>query len=95
MSIIMDELGACLSTYVLLMFDAIYVWYYYFVIYVVVIYVVMMDEAMEFVLIKFPKLKKALVCICLVCEQYLCYVQNVVWISNLHATFVQANPQGS
>ena len=48
----MDELGACLSTYVLLMFDVVCVLYCYFIIYVVVIYVVIMDEVMEFVLIK-------------------------------------------
>ena len=28
----------------------------------------------------------------LICEQYLRYVQNVVWISNLHEIFVQINP---
>ena len=48
----MDELGTCLSTYVLLMFDAVCVLYCYFIIYVVVIDVVIMDEVMEFVLIK-------------------------------------------
>ena len=48
----MDELGACLSTYVLLMFDVVCVLYCYFIIYVVVIDVVIMDEVMEFVLIK-------------------------------------------
>ena len=51
----MDELRACLSTYVLLMFNVTYVYYCYFIIYVVVICVVVMDEVMEFVLIKFPK----------------------------------------
>ena len=48
-----------------------------------------MDEVMEYLLNK-----KALVCMCFICKQYLCYVQNVVWILNLHAIFVQANPQG-
>ena len=48
----MDELEACLSTYVLLMFDAVCVLYYYFIIYVVVIDVMIIDEVMEFVLIK-------------------------------------------
>ena len=38
--------------------------------------------------------KKALECMCLIYKQYLCYVQNVVWILNLYAIFVQANPQG-
>ena len=26
---------------------------------------------------------------CPICEQYLCYVHNVVWISKFHVTFVQ------
>ena len=26
---------------------------------------------------------------CPICEQYLCYVHNVVWIPNFHVTFVQ------
>ena len=28
---------------------------------------------------------------CPICEQYLCYVHNVVWIPNFHVTFVQIN----
>ena len=36
---------------------------------------------------------------CLICEQYLRYVQNVVnenfMISNLQEIFIQANPQGT
>ena len=26
---------------------------------------------------------------CPICEQYLCYVYNIVWIPNFHVTFVQ------
>ena len=28
---------------------------------------------------------------CPICEQYLCYVHNVVWIPNFHVIFVQIN----
>ena len=84
-SITMDELGPCPSTYVLLMFDAVCVWYYYLIIYYVVSW--LWTKLWNLYLLN----KKALVCMC---KWYLCYVQNVVWILNLHAVFVQANPQG-
>ena len=38
------------------------------------IHAVTMDEVMELYFLN----KKALTCICLICKQYLCYVQNVV-----------------
>ena len=30
---------------------------------------------------------------CLIYKQYLCYVHNIVWISNFHANFVQISVQ--
>ena len=87
-SITMDELRPCPFTYVLLMFDAVCVGYYYYIIYYVVSWLRM--KLWSLYLLN----KKALVCMCLICKRYLCYVQNVVWILNLHAIFIQANPQG-
>ena len=96
----MDEPGSCLSTYVLLMFDVVCVCYYY-----VWCYLCLKFETTTLLLIMvvswlWTKLwsmyllnKKASVCMCLICKQYLCYVQNVVWILHLHDIFVQANPQ--
>ena len=49
------------------------------------LFVVIVDEVMEYLLNK-----KALACMCLIYKRYLCYVQNVVWISNLHAILVQS-----
>ena len=87
----MDELGACLhlhSTYVWCCLCLILLLYYLCCGYLCC------DYGQSHGVCIYQN-KKALSCMCIICEQYLCYVQNVVWISNLHEIFVQINPQNA
>ena len=72
------------------MYDAVCVWYYYVwcclcvkfentILLLIIVVLWLWTKLWSMYLLN----KKASVCMCLVCKQYLCYVQNVVWIFSM------------